>query len=112
SSPLSCLSCFSHRAHLVLLSFPTRRSSDLNPGVAADNHIAALVQNTARFTDVARTLPRIHAPGERFQYKTIESARPARGFGATRSEEHTSELQSRENLVCRLLLETKKESTY
>src|SRR6266511_4867172 len=26
-----------------------------------------------------------------------------------RSEEHTSELQSRENLVCRLLLETKKE---
>src|SRR5690606_39499428 len=25
--------------------------------------------------------------------------------GATRSEEHTSELQSRENLVCRLLLE-------
>src|SRR5690606_39375226 len=28
---------------------------------------------------------------------------------ATRSEEHTSELQSRENLVCRLLLEKKKE---
>src|SRR5690606_40638079 len=33
------------------------------------------------------------------------------GFFATldmRSEEHTSELQSRENLVCRLLLEKKK----
>src|SRR5690606_39866469 len=28
--------------------------------------------------------------------------------GARRSEEHTSELQSRENLVCRLLLEKKK----
>src|SRR5690606_40741731 len=28
--------------------------------------------------------------------------------GAPRSEEHTSELQSRENLVCRLLLEKKK----
>src|SRR5690606_42036710 len=27
---------------------------------------------------------------------------------STRSEEHTSELQSRENLVCRLLLEKKK----
>src|SRR5690606_42122807 len=27
------------------------------------------------------------------------------GLGRTRSEEHTSELQSRENLVCRLLLE-------
>src|SRR5436309_11869492 len=28
--------------------------------------------------------------------------------GTARSEEHTSELQSRENLVCRLLLEKKK----
>jgi CubicO group peptidase (beta-lactamase class C family) len=45
-----------------------------NPGVAASNHIAALVRNTARFTDVARTLPRIHAPGEHFQYKTIDTA--------------------------------------
>src|SRR6266700_4699481 len=36
---------------------------------------------------------------------------PADGFASgsvTRSEEHTSELQSRENLVCRLLLEKKK----
>src|SRR5690606_39665676 len=30
---------------------------------------------------------------------------------AKRSEEHTSELQSRENLVCRLLLEKKKQNT-
>src|SRR5690606_41533936 len=30
---------------------------------------------------------------------------------ADRSEEHTSELQSRENLVCRLLLEKKKKKT-
>src|SRR5690606_39832372 len=29
-------------------------------------------------------------------------------FSNSRSEEHTSELQSRENLVCRLLLEKKK----
>src|SRR5207302_5904957 len=33
---------------------------------------------------------------------------PARDGRAPRSEEHTSELQSRENLVCRLLLEKKK----
>src|SRR5690606_40427928 len=32
----------------------------------------------------------------------------ARTHGLMRSEEHTSELQSRENLVCRLLLEKKK----
>src|SRR5690606_41348622 len=30
---------------------------------------------------------------------------------AARSEEHTSELQSRENLVCRLLLEKKKQKS-
>src|SRR2546427_6268948 len=34
---------------------------------------------------------------------------PLEGFlGAVRSEEHTSELQSQSNLVCRLLLEKKK----
>src|SRR5690606_39555752 len=32
--------------------------------------------------------------------------------GGTRSEEHTSELQSRENLVCRLLLEKKNISSH
>src|SRR5690606_26244691 len=32
-------------------------------------------------------------------------------FSPNRSEEHTSELQSRENLVCRLLLEKKKRYT-
>src|SRR5205809_2937320 len=35
--------------------------------------------------------------------------RTARAGGASRSEEHTSELQSRLHLVCRLLLEKKKE---
>src|SRR5436309_7427234 len=33
-----------------------------------------------------------------------------RRLSTGRSEEHTSELQSRENLVCRLLLEKKKKS--
>src|SRR5215475_15817498 len=37
-------------------------------------------------------------------------ARPAHCRPAGRSEEHTSELQSRENLVCRLLLEKKKKT--
>src|SRR5260370_4888994 len=34
------------------------------------------------------------------------------GHAARRSEEHTSELQSHLNLVCRLLLEKKKTRTY
>src|SRR5256886_8936761 len=37
-------------------------------------------------------------------------ARPGR-VAAVRSEEHTSELQSQSNLVCRLLLEKKKKRT-
>src|SRR3712207_8406447 len=36
--------------------------------------------------------------------------RAERGVGAVRSEEHTSELQSRQYLVCRLLLEKKKKT--
>src|SRR5438874_5715621 len=42
------------------------------------------------------------------------NARPGRGVrgrGDERSEEHTSELQSRRDLVCRLLLEKKKNIT-
>src|SRR6266699_7196911 len=36
--------------------------------------------------------------------------RPGRAGAAHRSEEHTSELQSRPHLVCRLLLEKKKQN--
>jgi len=45
-----------------------------NPGVAASNHIAALVKNVARFADPARTIKRIHKPGDVFQYKTLDTA--------------------------------------
>src|SRR5690606_41331657 len=38
----------------------------------------------------------------------IEAAAGRKAVVEERSEEHTSELQSRENLVCRLLLEKKK----
>src|SRR5688572_31421523 len=38
--------------------------------------------------------------------------RPRMSPAEIRSEEHTSELQSQSNLVCRLLLEKKKQKTY
>src|SRR5258707_3625434 len=38
----------------------------------------------------------------------VAQPRPAAGDPVPRSEEHTSELQSRQYLVCRLLLEKKK----
>src|SRR5690606_41589741 len=47
--------------------------------------------------------------GERWWSSTTCTPRQVTSTRAcTRSEEHTSELQSRENLVCRLLLEKKK----
>src|SRR5690606_40348232 len=46
--------------------------------------------------------------GERLDVRGDRSVEPACLF-VDRSEEHTSELQSRENLVCRLLLEKKKQ---
>lgn len=45
-----------------------------NPGIAATNHINALVKNVARFADVARTIKRAHPPGQEFAYKTIDTA--------------------------------------
>src|SRR5258708_15890956 len=39
----------------------------------------------------------------------LSEAHPRRTQGLLRSEEHTSELQSPDHLVCRLLLEKKKE---
>src|SRR5205807_8308903 len=84
-----------------LHSFPTRRSSDL----------ASL--NFKRWeTIVTLQRRRSHCPGRRRKrrerHHTVRRVadRPIVEIG--RSEEHTSELQSPCNLVCRLLLEKKK----
>src|SRR2546422_4714673 len=63
---------------------------------------------TRRRWDVARVRRR----GDRARPQGRDQGAPAGDRGAglarTRSEEHTSELQSRLHLVCRLLLEKKK----
>src|SRR2546430_9856784 len=46
--------------------------------------------------------------GHRLAFLRFDLYRALYGTAATRSEEHTSELQSQSNLVCRLLLEKKK----
>src|SRR3712207_6903840 len=51
-----------------------------------------------------------HAPADVGHLGGRGAARPGARRGA-RSEEHTSELQSRQYLVCRLLLEKKKKYT-
>src|SRR2546429_6459356 len=51
---------------------------------------------------------RVTRAGRRFEPAMIEDGDVAAAVGDQRSEEHTSELQSRLHLVCRLLLEKKK----
>src|SRR5690606_41437875 len=98
--------------HLVLSSFPTRRSSDLdlcNQGrqfrigesICPDRRKQRLGErNSGRSNPGQR--PRNHSRAA-FVRQRFSTAR--NGFRRWfRSEEHTSELQSRENLVCRLLL--------
>lgn len=46
----------------------------IHPGIAAKNHILALVKNVARFADTAKTLERKHTPGTVSEYKTIDTA--------------------------------------
>src|SRR3712207_7439500 len=59
-------------------------------------------------------LPRGDAPhsGDRQQLHPQPSSEVEMTATETRSEEHTSELQSRQYLVCRLLLEKKKTVDY
>src|SRR2546429_5115286 len=61
------------------------------------------------YTTLFRSMFRSHTPTLLYSYlkATIGSTLIARRAGM-RSEEHTSELQSRLHLVCRLLLEKKK----
>src|SRR5690606_40530838 len=92
-----------------LHSFPTRRSSDL---VADQDH--ARVPRLA--LPLGELLGLVDLLGESAPTTTARAAKMSCGTtvrccgsaASKRSEEHTSELQSRENLVCRLLLEKKK----
>src|SRR5438132_10845556 len=70
-----------------LLPFPTRRSSDLS--------VARLINEPKRIRLFERFAARM--PAKRSKRRI-------------RSEEHTSELQSHSDLVCRLLLEKKKQA--
>src|SRR2546430_5470968 len=57
---------------------------------------------------VGASLP-VHSVRELIEYAKRNPAKANYGSSAARSEEHTSELQSQSNLVCRLLLEKKKD---
>src|SRR5690606_42157020 len=89
----------------VLHSFPTRRSSDLNLGKLQAVHAAWHIDVGENHLDVFTTFHNAKSFVRISRLDCFETRTKLR------SEEHTSELQSRENLVCRLLLEKKKKPT-
>src|SRR5690606_41537472 len=62
-----------------------------------------------RLVEQEQLRPRHQRAADR-QHLLLAARQRAAALHAPRSEEHTSELQSRENLVCRLLLEKKKQN--
>src|SRR5690606_42094865 len=101
--------CYVRRHPPCSALFPTRRSSDLPSSDSTSSQV--------------RPAARMNLRSSRRRSDGLDWARARHSFSAPiivmfsvtvpvlpwrRSEEHTSELQSRENLVCRLLLEKKK----
>src|SRR5256886_8006452 len=69
---------------------------------------AGPVPRCTPWRSLVRCAPRPSVRGEDIQKTAFEGTRLAPVHQRPRSEEHTSELQSQSNLVCRLLLEKKK----
>src|SRR5690606_41038022 len=98
--------------------------ASIHQGIAAEDQLRTVTIRNRRPLELAMPLsPDAGVPGaDAVLFQLTESfsqatdimgiygflLRSALGMGERRSEEHTSELQSRENLVCRLLLEKKK----
>src|SRR5690606_41593864 len=95
-----------------LRAFPTRRSSDLMLNDRLKRRIAEALSQEAARDALANVLRGLSVSADVTDVLADDDVDPlldgdidlAAGSDS-RSEEHTSELQSRENLVCRLLLE-------
>src|SRR5690606_40992371 len=98
--------------HRYLASLPTRRSSDLRQRHAVPDFEIFDYPGQYLTPDEGERYSRLRIEALHAEYQLSQAATNVRELapGWTfklehhRSEEHTSELQSRENLVCRLLL--------
>src|SRR5207237_8017287 len=85
-----------------LHSFPTRRSSDLSRSLSAGT------KSAYAWRWAPGKVTRLISCCAREWDSLLQALRSAWQAHLPRSEEHTSELQSHLNIVCRLLLEKKK----
>src|SRR5205814_8090146 len=104
--------CSGFRDPRSLHSFPTRRSSDLFVAMTSICSGCAAVTSTSLFLNTSRSNPLLERDSWSGGYFTAceclphkQMQEPYRDIEPSRSEEHTSELQSLRHLVCRLLLE-------
>src|SRR5690606_41871208 len=108
----TCWTTAATASHAPLLTVPTRRSSDLLLRGGRVRRVGGCAAADRVRVGSDRPTPRCggRKPARRGRASAAARWRGAvRRLLAIRSEEHTSELQSRENLVCRLLLEKKKQ---
>src|SRR5699024_12681777 len=103
----ACVCCDASDHHRDLPSSPTRRSSDLRSAASTGSS-----SRICRTPHRSSRRPPPPAGGSPSRTGRAPRRRPEARSARSRSEEHTSELQSRFDLVCRLLLEKKKSSTY
>src|SRR5690606_41989826 len=96
---------------LVMIRPPPRSTLFPYTTLFRSGVVALVVIGPERLPKVARTAGHLLGRAQRYvsDVKTdIQREIDLDEMNKLRSEEHTSELQSRENLVCRLLLEKKK----
>src|SRR5206468_13080426 len=91
--------------HRNLHSFPTRRSSDLPSPKNSTNLPTTFSRRRISVTVSTRSVA--VTPSRKRPVNSKPTTSGVRKYTGWRSEEHTSELQSRSDLVCRLLLEKK-----
>src|SRR5690554_7077490 len=99
---------YSYGDHRALHSFPTRRSSDLRLMQPDELDLAALEGGLPLLREGPGALLLVLGREQQLERLALEHQSGLQR-GIHRSEEHTSELQSRPHLVCRLLLEKKKQ---
>src|SRR5439155_26507699 len=99
---------FAHLPNVLALEFFVQQVWPLLDSIEPTLHVIAGMRHEY-FLEFYKDRATVDLRGPRIEVEGfVADVRPAYERAAIRSEEHTSELQSRGHLVCRLLLEKKK----